>query len=520
MGQAQSGPQGPQGLQGPRGDTGLIGPPGKDATVDLKQVTDSIIINKTFQNQLVPLISKDNTLTAGVSKEVANDTTFSNTIINSMAADARFKGPPGKDSDPDKVATLLAADDKFSSKLAPFVAKDSELINTVGQQLLQNTTFSNTLLGTMATDSRFKGPKGTDSTPQDVANALSKDTVFTNSLSQKVASDTTFSNTLINSIATDSRFKGPKGKDADININTNNLPLLTQNLVSSNTFLANLAPYIANNNQLGQNIATNLTSNVVPRTLITNSLTQDENYRKTLVEAMAADTRFRGPQGTPGSALDANSLRLAVEPRSLWCADGQMCKTPTNSPGTIINGSLNIGNWTISENANGNLQFSKKGFANGNVIFDTTFQPTIGMTISSGNLLAKNDLKTGYAYINNNIEAGGAIQSLGGEFIMGKPGNNSNPDGLWSIKRNGNQLEIQRNDGPTWNTKARIYQHGDIEAIGHLNSNAGEVGFGSYGGNNDGVFKIKREPNNSSGELQVQRADGANNWNKKGRLNT
>ena len=500
MGQGPSGPQGLQGEKGAKGDTGLAGSPGKDATVNLKEVTDSIIVNKTFQNQLVPLVSKDNTLTTSVSKEVANDTTFSNTIVNSMATDTRFKGPPGKDSDPQQVATLLGADDTFSNKLAPFVAKDSGLINTVGQQLVQNTTFSNSILGTMASDPRFKGPKGTDSTPQDVANTLSKDTTFTNTVSQKVAGDTTFSNTLINSIAADSRFKGPKGKDADINISTNNMPLLTQNLVSSDAFLANLAPYIANNNQLGQTIATNLASSVVPRTLITNSLTQNENYRKTLVEAMAADTRFRGQQGIPGSALDANSLRLAVEPRSLWCADGQMCKTPTNSPGTIITGdlvigdktnnniktpgNLKIGSWTLSEDAFGNL------------VFNTTKQGA-GIQLPGGWTA-----KTGTDYIlqRHNTTDNTIMNSDDGLTPTLRMNGKDNADAFFGGSLSvGNDLGVKKN----------------LEAGGHIMTGAGEVGFGHYAGNNDGVFKIKRVPNDLTGNLVVQRADGANNWKSK-----
>ena len=187
---------------------------------------------------------------------------------------------------------------------------------------------------------------------------------------------------------------------------------------------------------------------------------------------MAADTRFRGPQGTPGSALDANSLRLAVEPRSLWCADGQMCKTPTNSPGTIINGSLNIGNWTISENANGNLQFSKKGFANGNVIFDTTFQPEIGMTISSGNLLAKNDLKSGYAYINHNINAGGYLEANG--YIQSKT------ESIWAAR------DIYL--GGTTDTTAWKMQGGTDFRLSKTKSDGKLSQFRLNGGGNDNAY--------------------------------
>lgn len=443
MGQGPSGPEGPKGQQGPRGDTGPPGTPGKDATVDLKQVTDSIIVNKTFQNQLVPLVSKDTTLSSNVSKEIANDTTFSNTILNSMAKDERFKGPKGIDSDPLVVATALGIDNTFQTRLAPVMGKDTGFINNVGQQLVQNTAFSNSILNSMANDNRFKGPAGKDSEPQQIATVLAANATFANSVSQQVSQNNTFSTNILNTMATDTRFKGPKGQDATININTNNIPVLAQNLASSNSFVTSLAPFIAKNNELGENVANNIASNTAPRTLITSAIMQNQSYRDSIINAMAADARFRGPRGPEGAALNTESLRTAVEPRSLWCADGQMCKTPTNSPGTIITGdlvingnnaqnnvritqgniaigtskNLNIGSWTISENTAGNLQFSKNGFTNGNVIFDAGRYQSNQMTITAGNFIGANDVWTNYSYVNNLARIYSTIKNTAGNPI-------------------------------------------------------------------------------------------------------
>jgi hypothetical protein len=79
-----------------------------------------------------------------------------------------------------------------------------------------------------------------------------------------------------------------------------------------------------------------------------------------------------GPQGVPGNPSsffpDENSAKTYLAPRTLWCADGAVCKVPAGKTGldwggasvVYANNALSISsNTNISLNANGLLQVPK-----------------------------------------------------------------------------------------------------------------------------------------------------------------
>jgi hypothetical protein len=127
--------------------------------------------------------------------------------------------------------------------------------------------------------------------------------------------------------------QGPQGKEASGD------PQQVASILSGDgAFAARVAPLIAKDNTIGATVAEKVASEQIPRTLVTNALITSPNFANKLIDVMAIDTRFRGPQGPPGSAFDEISVRNALEPRGMWCADGQMCRIPSTSPGTYLTG--------------------------------------------------------------------------------------------------------------------------------------------------------------------------------------
>ena len=127
--------------------------------------------------------------------------------------------------------------------------------------------------------------------------------------------------------------QGAPGKDASGD------PNQVATLLSADaSFHSKLAPLVAKDNAIGITVAEKVASEQVPRQLVTNALLTNKSFSDKLIDSMAIDTRFRGVQGPPGSAFDEISIQSALQPKSMWCADGQMCRIPTSAPGTYLTG--------------------------------------------------------------------------------------------------------------------------------------------------------------------------------------
>ena len=110
---------------------------------------------------------------------------------------------------------------------------------------------------------------------------------------------------------------GLKGDKGDTNVT--NVSQLATSLVASNTFFSNLAPALGTNTSFINALGTNTS----------------------FINTIATDTRFKGPRGNDAPTMA--QIQESLRPRSMWCADGQMCQTPNTSPGTFITGDLVIG---------------------------------------------------------------------------------------------------------------------------------------------------------------------------------
>ena len=424
---------------------------------------------------------------------------------------------------------------------------------------------------------------------------------------------------------------GAPGKDASGDPNQ-----VASLLSADGAFHSRLAPLVAKDNAIGVAVAEKVASEQVPRQLVTNALLTNKSFSDKLIDSMAIDTRFRGVQGPPGSAFDEISIQSALQPKSMWCADGQMCRIPTSAPGTYLTGDtviqrskyLYLGGATNS--SSGGLLVDNKhgivvkdtnpkdgpfiyGLTGGNLgTFDqvNSTSPSATLTWDADNVNVKKNLFVGGNVIQSasdfklgykNVDRGDSGESRAlvkdndntlkinyqGDFAGGTTvdGQHLNiPSGTlklkdWTISQdafgnlvfnttkqdagiqlpggwtaktgadyilqkhdttnntakkaeNGQEILLKVNGGSNADasfgsslfigndlgvTKA-FNVSGNIEAGGYIMTRAGEVGFGDYAGNNDGTYKIKRLPNDSSGQLRVERADGANNWTDKARM--
>jgi hypothetical protein len=234
---------------------------------------------------------------------------------------------------------------------------------------------------------------------------------------------------------------------------------------------------------------------------------------------MAADTRFRGTQGPPGSAFDEISVKNALEPRGMWCADGQMCRIPSTSPGTYLTGDTVIqrgknillgggitgtsGSFQIDNkhgisvrdnnyfdgpfiygNSGGNLGT----FTQINSTSGTLSQPTLAWDHSNiyvkGNVIqSANDFKLGYKNIDRGDsgesralvkDAGNTLKiNFNGDFAGGTlvDGPNLNVHsgnlkiGKWTIKNVGDDLQFINKDNVR---VATVTNGGDIDIPGNI----------------------------------------------------
>lgn len=132
---------------------------------------------------------------------------------------------------------------------------------------------------------------------------------------------------------------GPQGPPGTPGKDASGDPQQVATLLSADgAFQSKLAPLLAKDNAIGITVAEKVASEQIPRQLVTNALLTNKAFSDKLIDSMATDLRFRGSQGPPGSAFDELSIQSAIQPKSMWCADGQMCRIPTSTPGTYLTG--------------------------------------------------------------------------------------------------------------------------------------------------------------------------------------
>ena len=110
-----------------------------------------------------------------------------------------------------------------------------------------------------------------------------------------------------------------------------------------------LATAIANNpNKLGEALASSIGTNTTVIQSLQDRLGTNTTFQTAMADTLSSDkykVKFQGPRGADGNIGDAGALKsnLFDQGRTLWCADGELCKIPKDKKGIDIGGG-----WTIS----------------------------------------------------------------------------------------------------------------------------------------------------------------------------
>jgi hypothetical protein len=111
----------------------------------------------------------------------------------------------------------------------------------------------------------------------------------------------------------------PSAVASNLALNPDFSPILTEALGTNAAFQIGVA----------QNLATSGNFQTAVSSFITGTEQEAQNFRTNLIESMAKDVRFRGPQGAQGT-FNVNAMeRELKDKRTLWCADGELCKVPS-----------------------------------------------------------------------------------------------------------------------------------------------------------------------------------------------
>lgn len=129
---------------------------------------------------------------------------------------------------------------------------------------------------------------------------------------------------------------GAPGKDG-----ASDPDVITAKLIENNAFINNLGTNIAKNaTQLSTNVATQMASDNTTRTQLVNSISTKQEVLDSIANIMTSNSTYKNRiQGPPGSLADAEVLKSSLQPKTLWCADGELCSIPSGKKmGDIIFG--------------------------------------------------------------------------------------------------------------------------------------------------------------------------------------
>ncbi|NBP15104.1 hypothetical protein EBU95_12010, partial [bacterium] len=100
-----------------------------------------------------------------------------------------------------------------------------------------------------------------------------------------------------------------------------------------------LATAIASNpNKLGEALASSIGTNTTVIQSLQDKLGTNTTFQTAMADTLSSDkykVKFQGPKGADGNIGDAGALKsnLFDQARTMWCADGDLCKVPTGKKG-------------------------------------------------------------------------------------------------------------------------------------------------------------------------------------------
>lgn len=230
--------------------------------------------------------------------------------------------------------------------------------------------------------------------------------------------------------------KGDQGDKGETELNASSLNALTDKIIKNKAFYTSLL----NNDKFVTQVTNNLSDTQLQQ-LSAAMVKPETNLLTNLSSKIVKDYYSE----LPAAQLTDNDLNTKIKPKTLWCANGDICTIPGTAKG------LKIGDWRITQNADGDLQFSKENYTSGNILFSNRIGNTTGntMNISTGNIFTQqvnvgaNPWKI-YSEANNS----GAIVFQKGDgakhFKIHTDSTSQVQIGNWRIRQQDNDLQFDR----------------------------------------------------------------------------
>ena len=114
---------------------------------------------------------------------------------------------------------------------------------------------------------------------------------------------------------------------------------LALSITNNDTNKNALATAIASNpNKLGEALASSIGTNQTVIQSLQDKLGTNSTFQTAMADTLSSDkykVKFQGPKGADGNIGDAGALKsnLFDQGRTMWCADGELCKIPKDKKG-------------------------------------------------------------------------------------------------------------------------------------------------------------------------------------------
>jgi hypothetical protein len=149
--------------------------------------------------------------------------------------------------------------------------------------------------------------------------------------------NTTEKEEIMAKLKTYAELKGPKGDKGDQGPPGD--PTEVAKLATiNNAFMQSLGTNIvANATTLSENVAKALTDDVVRRNTLVDAVHIKPTFQDAIADKLSSNATYRARiKGDPGDAANPESLKLALKPQTMWCADGDFCEAPANKAGVML----------------------------------------------------------------------------------------------------------------------------------------------------------------------------------------
>lgn len=102
---------------------------------------------------------------------------------------------------------------------------------------------------------------------------------------------------------------------------------------TGSTLITNVTNRLIGNPIFPETVVSGIEGNDVIRSKISNDLVDNSNFQEAIVRVMGNEQNVQRFKGLPGSLGDDATIKIALKPKTMWCADGDICDIPADKKG-------------------------------------------------------------------------------------------------------------------------------------------------------------------------------------------